>query len=134
MQQILHNRIKCLHCGDIIESKTRWDMVWCSCKTCAVDGGKDYLRRVGSMEDWEDLSEVKHTEEKHTEDTTKPVTDSFFTGVDVATLLRVRAFLKEEKAKDYERFCHGGKSVADEDVWDYIISLFERTIDKLPRD
>lgn len=57
--KIVHNRIRCLKCGDIIESKTVHDYVECSCGACAVDGGKDYLRRCGFPENWEDCSEVE---------------------------------------------------------------------------
>ena len=55
---IIHNKIKCLKCGDVIESVHRHDFKWCSCGACAVDGGKDYLRRIGNPGDWEDLSEI----------------------------------------------------------------------------
>ncbi len=55
---IIHNRIRCLRCGSIIESTYTYDFKWCSCGACAVDGGKDYLRRVGAWEDWEEMSEV----------------------------------------------------------------------------
>ena len=56
--QIVHNRIRCLKCGDVIESVTVHDYRECSCGACAVDGGKDYLRRCGYAENWEDCSEV----------------------------------------------------------------------------
>jgi len=36
------NAIKCLSCGDIIYSRARHDMRWCSCKMIAIDGGFDY--------------------------------------------------------------------------------------------
>lgn len=36
-------KVKCLHCGDIIQSLYRHDFRWCSCKSIAVDGGNDYL-------------------------------------------------------------------------------------------
>lgn len=55
---IICNKIKCKICGDIIESKTVHDFKWCSCGACAVDGGKEYLRRVGEFDSWEDLSET----------------------------------------------------------------------------
>jgi len=50
---IKQNRIKCLECGDVIESKHRHDFQTCSCwnnngKGCAVDGGHDYFRRCGT--------------------------------------------------------------------------------------
>lgn len=63
MQKIIRNRIKCLRCGDIIESKSTHNFVWCSCGSCAVDGGTSYLKRVwdgevGNPEEvWEELSE-----------------------------------------------------------------------------
>lgn len=59
MTKIIHNKIRCKKCGDIIESKSVHDFVWCSCKACAVDGGHDYLRRIGNLEDWKDLSEIE---------------------------------------------------------------------------
>lgn len=37
-------RVKCLHCGDVIQSKFRHDFVWCSCKSIAIDGGDAYTR------------------------------------------------------------------------------------------
>ncbi len=51
MRQILTNKARCKNCGDVIESKHRWDFQVCSCwsrehKTgIAVDGGRDYLKR-----------------------------------------------------------------------------------------
>lgn len=58
---IIHNRIRCNHCGDIIESFSVHDFKWCSCGACAVDGGHEYMRRCfkNSREDYEDLSEFK---------------------------------------------------------------------------
>lgn len=57
--KIIRNRIKCLKCGDIIESLTVHDFRSCSCEACSVDGGTYYLRRVGNPEDWEELSETE---------------------------------------------------------------------------
>lgn len=56
-KKLIHNRIKCLKCGDIIESAHRHDWVQCSCGACFVDGGHDYMRVGGNFEDWEDMSE-----------------------------------------------------------------------------
>ncbi len=47
MPKIIKNAIRCKKCGDIIESKTVHDFKFCSCGSCAVDGGHDYLRRCG---------------------------------------------------------------------------------------
>ena len=57
--KIIKNAIRCLKCGDVIESVSVHDFKFCSCQACAVDGGKEYLRRVGEMEDWEDVSIVE---------------------------------------------------------------------------
>lgn len=66
MVKILHNRIKCKKCGDIIESKSVHDFVWCSCKSCAVDGGHNYLKRVGAPGEWEDISETENDSDSET--------------------------------------------------------------------
>ena len=59
MKAIIRNAIRCKKCGDIIESTYRHDYIPCSCGACAVDGGHDYMRRVGNRDDWEDLSVVE---------------------------------------------------------------------------
>lgn len=56
INKIRTNRIKCKKCGDIIESYDVHDFKWCFCKSVAVDGGREYLRRLGSPEDYEELS------------------------------------------------------------------------------
>ena len=58
-EEIISNKIKCKKCGDIIESKSTNDYIRCSCGAVAVDGGKDYLKRIGSEEDYEELSVTK---------------------------------------------------------------------------
>ena len=59
MKKIVVNKIKCKRCGDIIESINRHDFVNCKCGAVAVDGGKDYLRRCGNPDDWEELSKCE---------------------------------------------------------------------------
>lgn len=56
---ITSNKIKCKKCGDIIESKSTNDYKRCSCGAVAIDGGKDYLKRIGNEKDYEELSEIK---------------------------------------------------------------------------
>ena len=56
IEQIRTNKIKCRKCGDIIESIDVHNFKWCSCGAVAVDGGREYLRRVGNKEDFEKLS------------------------------------------------------------------------------
>ena len=53
---ILKNAIRCKKCGDEIESKFTHDFKWCRCGACAVDGGLDYLRRIGKPDDIEEIS------------------------------------------------------------------------------
>lgn len=54
--RIERNVIRCNKCGDVIESVHTHDFKWCSCQAVAVDGGHDYLRRVGKPEDFTDIS------------------------------------------------------------------------------
>ena len=58
-EEIISNKIKCKKCGDIIESKGTNDYKNCSYVAVAVDGGKDYLKRMGNEENYEELSELK---------------------------------------------------------------------------
>ena len=38
------NYIMCNHCKQVIRSKHRHDMKWCSCGKVAIDGGNDYVK------------------------------------------------------------------------------------------
>lgn len=49
--RLVENRGICGKCGDVIVSRHRHDFVRCSCGAAAVDGGLDYLRRVGSVKE-----------------------------------------------------------------------------------
>lgn len=60
MDEIKVNKAKCKKCGDVIESTHTHDFVRCKCGAIAVDGGHDYLRRLGNPEDCEELSEVEN--------------------------------------------------------------------------
>ena len=53
---IIQNQIRCNKCGDEPYSANRHDFKYCKCGAVAVDGGMDYLRRVGNPEDYTDLS------------------------------------------------------------------------------
>ena len=53
---IISNRVKCKKCGDIIFSAHVHDFVYCSCKSVAVDGGQEYLKRTGNQSDIVELS------------------------------------------------------------------------------
>lgn len=58
MEKIIENKIRCRKCGDVIESVSSHDFKPCKCGAVSVDGGHDYLKRCGSPEEWEELSEV----------------------------------------------------------------------------
>lgn len=49
------NAAKCKKCGDEVRSKNRHDFRSCKCGAVSVDGGSWYARRVGNMEDMEDV-------------------------------------------------------------------------------
>lgn len=55
---IICNVIRCKLCKAEIESKHVHDFKYCPCKAVAVDGGKEYLKRIGSEENFEELSVV----------------------------------------------------------------------------
>ena len=55
---ILTNKAQCKKCKDIIESYDRHDFKYCKCRAIFVDGGRDYLRRGGEVEDIIELSET----------------------------------------------------------------------------
>ena len=55
-EEIISNKIKCKKCGDVIESKSTNDLKRCSCGAVAVDGGKEYLKRLGNENDYIELS------------------------------------------------------------------------------
>jgi hypothetical protein len=55
--KLTRNAVRCKRCGDVIESKSTHDAVKCSCGACAVDGGLEYLRRLGHPDDYEELRE-----------------------------------------------------------------------------
>ena len=68
MRKILSNKIRCKRCGDVIESRHTHDFVWCSCGSCAVDGGTSYIKRtwdggLGNQDNaYEELSEYEENE------------------------------------------------------------------------
>lgn len=56
--KILKNKVRCNSCLDVIESTHVHDFRVCKCGKIAVDGGRDYLRRVGDIHNMEELSEM----------------------------------------------------------------------------
>jgi hypothetical protein len=57
-EKILFNRARCRKCGSFLESKSVHDLHRCACGAVAIDGGLEYLRRLGEPEDIEELSEI----------------------------------------------------------------------------
>ena len=66
MRKIKSNKIRCRKCGEIIESVSVHDFKFCKCGAVAVDGGHEYLRSCGSLENFEERSEYESdaTEDK----------------------------------------------------------------------
>lgn len=51
------NKIKCLHCGDIIVGKES-QIIECSCGSCGAGGGKNLMKRKGKPGiDYKELSQ-----------------------------------------------------------------------------
>lgn len=47
------NALKCNSCKDLIFSRARHDLHYCSCGKVAIDGGFDYLRVLGNAGDFD---------------------------------------------------------------------------------
>ena len=67
--------LKCKKCGDIVYSRCRHDMRFCTCKAIAIDGGRDYCRVCGYPDDIEFLSgyKVKATKDQMYNDWNKKI-------------------------------------------------------------
>lgn len=64
--RIVRNRIRCINCNDIIESRHYHDFVICSCGNCAADGGLEYLRRLSRERNgFEELAEFTPREDQN---------------------------------------------------------------------
>lgn len=62
--KITTNKVRCDLCQDEIESTYTHDFKWCSCGNVAVDGGKEYMRRLyQNKEAYTDLS-IYNNEDK----------------------------------------------------------------------
>ncbi len=53
---ILSNQVECLKCGDKPFSAHRHDFKYCKCEKVAVDGGMDYLKRMGNLNGVREMS------------------------------------------------------------------------------
>lgn len=61
--KILSNEAKCGVCGEVITSTHRHDFVTCTCGNLSVDGGLDYLKRCGNLDDYVELSTFAEEED-----------------------------------------------------------------------
>jgi hypothetical protein len=55
---IIRNAAQCVKCDDVIESKHVHDFVSCKCGAIFIDGGHEYLRAGGYLEDFISLVET----------------------------------------------------------------------------
>ena len=55
-KMLLQNQVRCKKCGDEPYSKHRHDFVSCKCGAVSVDGGMDYIRRVGDLNGYTEMS------------------------------------------------------------------------------
>lgn len=69
---IVSNRARCRKCNTVIESVSRHDFCFCNCGSIFVDGGHDYLRRGGDLENFEDLSVVEESKPEDVKASKKP--------------------------------------------------------------
>jgi hypothetical protein len=53
---ILQNQVRCKRCKAEPYSSHVHDFQYCSCATVAVDGGLEYLRRIGDPDMYEEIS------------------------------------------------------------------------------
>lgn len=112
MPDIKRNAFRCKKCGMVVESKSVHDFEQCKCGNF-TDGGLEYVRRGGKIEDMEDLSEphmyfaVKKVEEEldnlmhdnHRDLSHEAVVvDNFW--VEIAEHFRAIAELCEERSKN----------------------------------
>ena len=76
-RKIRRNRLQCKLCGDIIESKYTHDYVMCSCKKCAIDGGKEYVRFSAPKPDDVIFMHLRHTINNRSPDQSNRFLNSF---------------------------------------------------------
>ena len=63
--KIISNKAQCKKCKDIIESKDTNDLKRCTCGSIAVDGGLEYIKRIGNPDDVIELSEYGKENSNH---------------------------------------------------------------------
>mgnify|MGYP001241826894 CR=1 FL=1 len=101
--QIIQNELECKKCGDIIYSCNRHDFKYCKCGSIAVDGGMDYLRRVGNVTDFVDRS--MHMDVDALSDCKDAIRWAKDTGRnELGTILSVIRVLRQHELLDMSKF------------------------------
>lgn len=54
--KIIENKVQCRICKDVVISRSRRDLQACKCGAILIEGGLDYLRRGGRIENIIELS------------------------------------------------------------------------------
>lgn len=62
--KIILNSVKCKLCEDVLVSNNCHDFRTCKCGKVSIDGGTQYLRRIGNPKSMEDLSIVVEDKNK----------------------------------------------------------------------
>ncbi len=56
-EKISKNKVKCVYCGDVLESKFPNDTKTCSCGRITISGGHNELKRYGKKTDYIEMSQ-----------------------------------------------------------------------------
>ena len=86
--------IRCKHCGDIIYSRAQHDFRWCSCCGCAIDGGFDYVKIIGTPSTYEVMT-IDILESKDDEEVKKILFDDWNRGKDKYGIIKGKHILCE---------------------------------------
>jgi cytochrome b involved in lipid metabolism len=76
MKRIIRNSVKCHKCDTEVESKHVHHFISCKCGNIIADGGKEYLRRIGSA-----LSDNSYTDTSIEEDVVKKNTSEIIADI-----------------------------------------------------
>ena len=55
-------QVKCKKCGNIIQGDKKGTLIYCNCKSVAVDETPYYYRIIGNSEDFEEINDYKDYE------------------------------------------------------------------------
>jgi len=69
-KKIVSNKAKCRKCFSVIESKSVYDFVTCKCGLISVDGGLEYIRRLGELKNIEEMTVYEFVGEENKQEKT----------------------------------------------------------------